>query len=57
MKPSTVVERGCRRAGYVTPDLSCYWEGGREYSATIKNGMEKTFAAAAINNTEYQIVG
>ena len=30
MKARTVVGRGEERARYVTPDLSYYWEGGRE---------------------------
>ena len=32
---------GGRRARYVTPGLSCYWEGGRECSGRTVNGMEK----------------
>ena len=34
-------EEGGKRARYVTPDLSYYWEGGRECSARIIYGMGK----------------
>ena len=31
MKARTAVGEGGRRARYVTPDLSYYWEGAREW--------------------------
>ena len=40
MKALTVVGRG-RRARYVTPDLSYYWEGEGESSASIIHGAKK----------------
>ena len=32
---------GRRRARYVTPDLSYYWEGAREWRERIVNGTKK----------------
>ena len=48
-----MVERG-RRARYVTPDLSYYWEGGRAMScARMINGMGKQKKMVVVRANEY----